>query len=207
MSSVFSKRLKKLRTQEGLSQAKLAEIIGVSQQAVGNWETEKNSPDHEVLMKLTEHFKCSMDYLLGKSDLPLSNEVPVSAAVNRYPIIGTVKCGPDGLAYEYLDGFFATSEEYSGDIRGFKCKGDSMKGEGINDGDIVLVRIQPDVENGELAVVVINGDEGTLKRIRKDTNYITLEAANPDYPSRTFAGEKMNEVHIVGRVIELKRKY
>ena len=55
--------------------------------------------------------------------------------------------------------------------------------------------------------VVINGDEGTLKRIRKDTNYITLEAANPDYPSRTFAGEKMNEVHIVGRIIELKRKY
>lgn len=207
MSSVFSKRLKKLRAQEGLSQAKLAEIIGVSQQAVGNWETEKNSPDHEVLMKLTEHFKCSMDYLLGKSDLPLSNEVPVSAAVNRYPIIGTVKCGPDGLAYEYLDGFVSTPEEYGGDIRGFKCRGDSMTGIGINDGDIVIVRIQPDVENGELAVVVINGDEGTLKRVRKQENAIVLEAANPAYPPRVFVGEQMNTVHIVGRVMELKRLY
>lgn len=204
---MFAKRLKKLRVNNGYSQAKLAQLLGCTQQAIARWETEKTSPDNESLVKIANLFRVSVDYLLGNSDLPLSNEVPVSAAVNRYPIIGTVKCGPDGLAYEYLDGFFATSEEYSGDIRGFKCKGDSMKGEGINDGDIVLVRIQPDVENGELAVVVINGDEGTLKRIRKDTNYITLEAANPDYPSRTFAGEKMNEVHIVGRVIELKRKY
>lgn len=201
-----SSRLKKLREEKGLSQEEVAKIVGVSREAVTFWETGRTKPIRK-LKELSALYNVSADYILGKSDLPLSNEVPVSAAVNRYPIIGTVKCGPDGLAYEYLDGFFATSEEYSGDIRGFKCKGDSMKGEGINDGDIVLVRIQPDVENGELAVVVINGDEGTLKRIRKDTNYITLEAANPDYPSRTFAGEKMNEVHIVGRVIELKRKY
>lgn len=199
-------RLKKLREEKGLSQEEVAKIVGVSREAVTFWETGRTKPIRK-LKELSALYNVSADYILGKSDLPLYNEVPVSAAINRYPIIGTVKCGPDGLAYEYLDGFFATSEEYSGDIRGFKCKGDSMKGEGINDGDIVLVRIQPDVENGELAVVVINGDEGTLKRIRKDTNYITLEAANPDYPSRTFAGEKMNEVHIVGRVIELKRKY
>lgn len=199
-------RLKKLREEKGLSQEEVAKLVGVSREAVTFWETGRTKPIRK-LKELSALYNVSADYILGKSDLPLSNEVTVSAAVNRYPIIGTVKCGPDGLAYEYLDGFFATSEEYSGDIRGFKCKGDSMKGEGINDGDIVLVRIQPDVENGELAVVVINGDEGTLKRIRKDTNYITLEAANPDYPSRTFAGEKMNEVHIVGRVIELKRKY
>lgn len=201
-----SSRLKKLREEKGLSQEEVAKIVGVSREAVTFWETGRTKPIRK-LKELSALYNVSADYILGKSDLPLSNEVPVSAAINRYPIIGTVKCGPDGLAYEYLDGFFATSEEYSGDIRGFKCKGDSMKGEGINDGDIVLVRIQPDVENGELAVVVINGDEGTLKRIRKDTNYITLEAANPNYPSRTFAGEKMNEVHIVGRVIELKRKY
>lgn len=199
-------RLKKLREEKGLSQEEVAKLVGVSREAVTFWETGRTKPIRK-LKELSALYNVSADYILGKSDLPLSNEVPVSAAVNRYPIIGTVKCGPDGLAYEYLDGFFTTSDEYSGDIRGFKCKGDSMKGEGINDGDIVLVRIQPDVENGELAVVVINGDEGTLKRIRKDTNYITLEAANPDYPSRTFAGEKMNEVHIVGRVIELKRKY
>lgn len=199
-------RLKKLREEKGLSQEEVAKLVGVSREAVTFWETERTKPTRK-LKELSALYNVSADYILGKSDLPLSNEVPVSAAINRYPIIGTVKCGPDGLAYEYLDGFFTTSDEYGGDIRGFKCKGDSMKGEGINDGDIVLVRIQPDVENGELAVVVINGDEGTLKRIRKDTNYITLEAANPDYPSRTFAGEKMNEVHIVGRVIELKRKY
>lgn len=199
-------RLKKLREEKGLSQEEVAKLVGVSREAVTFWETGRTKPIRK-LKELSALYNVSADYILGKSDLPLSNEVPVSAAVNRYPIIGTVKCGPDGLAYEYLDGFFTTSDEYSGDIRGFKCKGDSMKGEGINDGDIVLVRIQPDVENGELAVVVINGDEGTLKRIRKDTNYITLEAANPDYPSRTFAGEKMNEVHIVGRVIELKRKH
>ena len=81
-----------------------------------------------------------------------------------------------------------------------------MKFEAIDDGDIAIVRRQDDVECGELAVVVVNGDEGTLKRVRKFEGGIILEAANPDYPPRIFTGEDLNKIKIVGKVLETRRK-
>ncbi|WP_330999340.1 LexA family protein, partial [Pectinatus frisingensis] len=93
----------------------------------------------------------------------------------------------------------------TGDIRAFHCKGDSMTGLGIFDGDIAVVRIQEDVENGELAIVVINGNEGTLKKVRKHDDVIILESANPAYPARIFSGKEANQIHIVGKVIEIRR--
>ena len=82
-----------------------------------------------------------------------------------------------------------------------------MTGLGIFDGDIAIIRIQPEVENGELAVVIINGDEGTLKRVRKQEHMIILESSNPNYPPRVFAGEETNLVHIVGKVIEVRKQF
>lgn len=207
MNDIFIKRLKKLRLNNKWTQAKLAKKVGVSQQAVGNWETKKNSPDPEVLLKLAELFGVSLDYLLGNSPYPLSNEIAVPVENRRVPIIRTVRCGPGGLAYEYLDGYVSIDESVHGDIRAFRCSGDSMSGSGIADGDIAIVRIQDDVENGELAVVVINGDEGTLKRVRKEDGVLVLEADNPAYPARIFAGQKVNTVRIVGKVIEVRKKF
>lgn len=204
---MLAKRLKKLRMSNKYSQAQLASIIGCTQQAVARWETNKTSPDNTTLVKLANLFHVSTDYLLGNSPYPLSNEIAAPVENRRIPIIGTVRCGPGGLAYEYLDGYVAIDESVHGDIRAFRCSGDSMSGSGIADGDIAIVRIQDDVENGELAVVVINGDEGTLKRVRKEDGVLVLEADNPAYPARIFAGEKANTVRIVGKVIEVRKKF
>jgi len=125
------------------------------------------------------------------------------------PIIGLVKAGPNGLAYEESLGFETAEEQ---DINGgryfyLQVKGDSMIGEGIFEGDLALVREQPDVEDGELAVVIVDGEEGTLKRVYKSKGSIVLQAANPNYPPRTFVGSDMERVRIVGRVKLLKRKF
>jgi repressor LexA len=126
----------------------------------------------------------------------------------QIPIIASVKCGYDGVAYEYQEGsVFVDSSSYHGEIKAFRCYGDSMSGIGIFDGDIAVIRIQDEVESGELAIVIIDGEEGTLKRVRKQEGAIILESANPSCPPRVFTGEDMNNVKIVGKVIEIRRKF
>lgn len=83
---------------------------------------------------------------------------------------------------------------------------ESMIGEHITDGDLALVQIQPDVESGEMAAVIVNGKEGIIRRIYKDESSIVLQSSNPTYPPRIFSGENVNSVRIVGKVKEFKRK-
>lgn len=126
------------------------------------------------------------------------------------PIIGTVTAGPNGLAYSEPLGEERVDE---GDINGgahyfwLYVKGDSMIGEGIMPGDLALVREQPDIESGELAVVIVDGEEGTLKRVYKKESSIVLQSANAAYPPRIFSGPELNSICIVGKVKITKRKY
>lgn len=204
--NVTGKRLRKLREEKGLSQNEISKILGISRTAYVKYETGESRPVRK-LDELTRLFNVSADYIMGISSYRLANETEPPNAERRVPIIGTVKCGPDGFAYEYLDGYVAVDSSLHGDIRAFHCKGDSMRGLGIYDGDLAIVRIQGDIESGELAVVTINGYEGTLKRVRKQKNAIILEAANPDYPPRVFVGEDANTVHIVGKVVQVIKKF
>jgi repressor LexA len=211
-----------LREETGKSQGEVAKLIGISRPAYVAYETGRSNPSRKV-KELSTLFNVSIDYILGRSDsrslledarkqIPSSvykyfNEVPPPTDNIKIPIIGSVKCGYEGLAYEYLDGYvMIDNNAYRGDIKAFRCYGDSMSGIGIYDGDIAIVRIQEDIDCGELAIVIVNGDEGMLKRVRKQEGAIILESANPAYPPRVFTGEDMNKVRVVGKVIEIRRQ-
>lgn len=86
-------------------------------------------------------------------------------------------------------------------------KGDSMIEDGIYEGDLALIREQDHVPNGDIAAVIIDNDETTLKHVYKTEDGIILQSSNPTYPPMTFAGEKSNNVKIIGRLQEIKRKY
>lgn len=205
---MINKRIKQLRTTNNLTQKELADYLGLTPKMISFYELGQRVPPSDIIIKLSQKFGVTTDYLLGNSDLVLPKGfVGLPPENKKIPIIGTVRCGPNGLAFEYIDDYVFISAEIKGDIRGFHCKGDSMVGLGIFDGDTAIVRIQEEVENGEIAVVVINGDEGTLKRVRKHDGVIVLEAANPAYPPRVFSGKEANTVHIVGKVLETRRKY
>ena len=200
-------RIKELRIAQNLNQKDFAKIIGIAQPTLSGWETGRTQIDYENLNKLADYFKVSLDYLLGREvvkNVPLIDLPPEN---KKIPIIGSVKCGPNGLAYQYLEGYVLVGEEFKGDIVAFRCTGDSMKDIGITDGDLAIVRLQEDVECGELAVVTINGDEGTLKRVRKFEHGIILEAANQEYPPRIFTGSELELIRIVGKVLEVRKKF
>lgn len=199
-----------LRKSRGLTQLGLAKIFNVNQNTISRWEKGERDPNPDMLKKLANFFNVSVDYLLGhESELSLlSNYAGKLTETKKIPIIGNVKCGVDGIAYEYMDGcVYVDGHTNTGNIVAFHCRGDSMKDIGIKDGDIAIVREQEDVESGELAIVVIDGDEGTLKRVNKFKGGISLEAANPDYPSRIFTGKELEDIHIVGKVLEIRRRF
>ena len=200
-------RLKELRKSRNLTQAELAKILGIAQPTLSGWENDKFQIDDDIKTKIADYFGVTVDYLLGREDITkLSNYLGPVIETKKIPIIGTVKCGPNGLAFEDIDGYVYVDDDLTGEIFALRCKGDSMKFEAIDDGDIAIVRRQDDVECGELAVVAVNGDEGTFKRVRKFDGGIILEAANPDYPPRIFTGEDLNKIKIVGKVLETRRK-
>jgi len=133
---------------------------------------------------------------------------PVGQPV-KIPIIGTVTAGPNGTAYEDYEG-----EEWSDekDVKGggyfyLRVKGDSMTGDGILPNDLALVRETPEVGYGDIAVVVVDGEEGTLKRVYRMDDSIMLQSSNPAYPPRVFHGSEMAKVRIVGKVKQTIRRY
>lgn len=217
-------RLKMLREKRGQSQEDIAKLIGVGRTTYLKYESDENKPTRK-LKELSHLFNVTTDYIMCLSDNPhgtpfagqdgkhfllfagqAKNEIPPPTDNIKIPIIGSVKCGYDGLAYEYLDGYvMIDNTKHHGDIKAFRCRGDSMTGLGIFDGDIAIVRVQDDVDNGDLAIVIVDGDEGTLKRVRKQEGAIILESANPSYPPRVFTGEDMNKVRVVGKVVEIRR--
>lgn len=197
-------RLKLLREERGLFQKDIATLLNVSIPAVNQYESGKRDMSTETVVKLAEYFGVSTDYLLGKSD-NRNSDVPIS----KIPILGTVKAGYDWLAEENIVDYITLKENIPnvGEYYALRITGDSMLPL-LAEGDLVIVHDQDDVESGQTAVVLINGEEATVKKVIKTKDGIELHAMNPYYPAKKFTFEDMQKipVKIIGRVREAKIK-
>lgn len=197
-------RIKLLREEKKIRQDELAKVLSISPSAVGMYERDEREPNDEITLKLAEYFGVSTDYLLGKSD-NRNSDVPIS----KIPILGTVKAGYDWLAEENIVDYITLKENIPnvGEYYALRITGDSMLPL-LAKGDLVIVHDQDDVESGQTAVVLINGEEATVKKVVKTNEGIELHAMNPYYPVRKFTFEDMQKipVKIIGRVREAKIK-
>lgn len=200
----FRDRLIRLRKELNLTQEELAQKIGYTRTAISAWEIGRNEPSNTDTIKLAEYFGVSTDYLLGKSD-NRNSDIPVS----KIPILGTVKAGYDWLAEENIIDYITLKENIPNvdEYYALRITGDSMLPL-LAEGDLVIVHDQDDVESGQTAVVLINGEEATVKKVVKTNEGIELHAMNPYYPVRKFTFEDMQKipVKIIGRVREAKIK-
>ena len=172
----IAENIKRIRLEHGLSQAELGKIAGVSDKAVSTWELGLKTPRMGAVEKMA----------------PL----PAMAMV---PLVGSIACGTPILAQQNIDGSVDAPEDIRCDFA-LRCKGDSMIDAGIHDGDAVYIRIQPEVENGEIAAVRI-GEEATLKRVYYDGTTLTLMPANAAFAPMVYTGPQLDDVHIEGRVV------
>lgn len=203
---MFAQRLKELRKLRGISQMALSSELGLSQQAVGKWETGRSTPDPAMLARIAAFFEVSTDYLLGRAQNTSSNEGWQAAGEYPIPIIGTVRAGYGALALEEDYG-----EEYARvkDPQNYfylLVKGDSMEPR-IFEGDLALVRRQQTLESGELGVVVFGDGEGTLKKYIRRGNTVILQPFNSAYPPQIIMGEDLDHLYIAGKVVETRTKW
>ena len=196
-------RLKAARRAKHMTQADVAEYIGLTQGAYSNWERGETKIDSLQLSRLAELFGVSVDYLLGKTDVPSSSYI-------RVPVLGRVAAGiPIDAIEDVIDWEdISTAAAGDGEYFGLQIKGHSMEPK-ISDGDIVIVRRQPDVDSGDIAVVLVNGDDATVKRIKKSPQGVTLIPSNPAYEPMYYSNEEIESlpVTILGRVVELRAKF
>lgn len=201
----FSDMLSYLRKRSSLSQQELADATGLTRSAIGMYETGKREPDFETLEIFADYFNVSMDVLTGRSG---EGSAPTSRGV-LIPVLGSVAAGiPIEAVEDILDYEEITPElAASGDFFALKIKGQSMEPRML-DGDVVIVRRQDDADTGDIAVVLVNGDEATVKKIRKQTDGLSLIPINPIYEVMFYTPEKCRQlpVRIIGKVVELRGK-
>ena len=204
---MFPQRLKQLRKEMGLSQKSLSEHLGVTQQAVGKWETGRSSPDPATLARLAELLETSADYLLGISEQPAEPAAPsLPYGESPIPVIGTVRSGYGSLAFEEDYGVEYACVKDPESYFYLVVKGDSMEPR-IQDGDLALVHRQPTLENGDLGVMVFGEGEGTLKKYIQRGNAVILQPFNPAYEEKVIRGEELNQLFIAGKVVETRAKW
>lgn len=209
----LSERLKNERKKAGLSQVQFAEKLGLNARTYASYERGERDISTALLLDICKALNISSDRLLGNpTEPPEGNNlevVPPPDAMVRIPVIGEVAAGMTCLAdMQIIDTMLCDAAMiHTGyDYVYLKVKGDSMEPE-LHEGDLVLVRVQDTIESGEYAVVLVDGEDGLVKRIEIDSTHLSLISENPYYPPRRFDREQMNRVRIFGKVISHVRKY
>lgn len=194
-------RIKELRLAKGLNMREVATALSLPYTTYVNYEKGTREPNSELLIRLADFFETTIDYLIGKeSTTPtLPDNILPMPKMRKIPLLGDIACGEPILAAENLDGEVDMPEDVHADFA-LRCKGDRMINARIFDGDIVYIRQQPTVDNGEIAAVLID-DEATLKRVRLFDDHIVLEPENPLYRPFVYWGEEMNTVRILGKAV------
>lgn len=203
MSDIYE-RIKSRREELGLTTEELAQRMGYkTRSSITKIETGKADIPQSKVKAFARALHTTTAYLMGDDDarearpsIPAGFEpLPEMAMV---PLVGTIACGTPILAEQNVEARIGVPAAWRADFA-LTCKGDSMAPRYLN-GDIVCIRCQPQVENGQIAAVLI-GEEATLKRFYQNGGTVTLQAENPAYSPLVYRGEELNEIRIEGKVV------
>lgn len=206
----FSTNLRYYMDREGLNQADISRMLGVSESAVGKWLKMKSTPRMGIVEKLSIHFGIKKSDLLeaSKSDSDLLGAHENQGV--KIPVVGCVAAGvPISAIEEILDWEeIPLKQARTGEFFGLKIRGSSMEPR-IYNGDVVIVKKQNDADSGDIVVAQVNGDEALCKKLIKQESGIILQSLNQDYPTYFFSQQDIENkpVTIIGKVVELRAKF
>lgn len=208
--STFSERMNKAMDFNNITQSELCRITGIPKSAISQYLSGSFKPKQDRLLLIANALDVSEAWLLG-IDVPEDKNnfrsylgvLPIPKTTKR-PRLGTIACGEPILAEENIEDYDDVPEDIKCDFT-LLCKGDSMINARINDGDVVYIRQQDTVENGEIAAVLIE-DEATLKRVFKYDDKLVLQPENSKYEPFIYIKEEMNKVRIIGKAVGFTSK-
>ena len=197
--------IRKLRSRMGLTQAELAQRLNVHQTAVSQWEKDRTKPDIDQMIRLAAFFDVSIECIADKT--PIAN---IQRKTIRIPVYGNVAAGipleaiTDIEDWEEIDEATAAKGEYIA----LRIHGHSMEPR-IIEGDIVIVRLQDFIEDGDIGIIFVNGNDATCKKIKKTPKGIMLISNNPIYEPMFYSNEDIENlpVRVLGKVVELRGKF
>ena len=211
--STIGSRIRNRREELGLSQDELGKRLGyTSRSSINKIELDQRNLRQSKIKAIAEALETTPAYIMGwdEPDQKLDKETlkffdnlfPIET--KKFPLIGNIACGKPILADEQFEAYIEAGANIKADFC-LRAKGDSMIGARIYDGDIVFIRKQEMVDDGEIAAVLID-DEATLKRVYYDqeSNVIQLFAENPQYKTMRFAGEELDHIRILGKAVALQ---
>ena len=198
-------RIKELRLERGLSLEQLGKMIGTTKQTIHRYETgEIDNIPREKIERLAECLGVHPSHLMGwdssySTNSSYNNILPLHA--KRLPVLGNIACGEPIYAEAEYESFVTADGSIDADFC-LRAQGDSMIGARIYDGDIVFIRSQDTVENGEIAAVIA-GDEATLKRVYyyPEECKLILSPENPRYAPLVYLGEELDHIKILGKAV------
>ena len=202
-------RMKSLREKKGLTMKDVANCVGLPYTTYVNYEKGAREPSSETLIKIAKFFDVSVDYLIGRTDeIDLPSNILPMPTMRKIPLVGNIACGSPILAEENIECDVDIPDNIRADFA-LRCKGRSMEGANIVDGDIVYIRKQDMVDNGQIAAVLIEDmeAEATLKRVyyNPEEGELRLVPENPNEWTKVFRGEELNSIRILGLAVGLTR--
>ena len=209
--SDFASRLSQALETRGMKAADLSKKTKVAEGTISCYINGRYEAKQNRVQVFAEALDVNPAWLMGY-DVPMEAERSQPSAprpipkgfepmpkMKKIPLVGSIACGTPILAQQNIDGHVDAPEDIRCDFA-LRCKGDSMIGAGIHDGDAVYIHIQPEVENGEIAAVRI-GEEATLKRVYYDGTTLTLMPYNNAYAPMVYTGPQLEDVHIEGKAV------
>lgn len=204
-------RIKLRREELGMSQQELAYKLGYkSRSTINKIELGLRDINQSKISEFAIALSTTPAYLMGweePAEVHATNMLPLPKR-GKKPLLGTIACGEPLTAVQNIEEYVVVPTDVKCDFA-VRCEGDSMIDARIYDGDIIYVKEQPDVENGEIAVVLIDNQSesrSTLKRVYKDDNQITLIPANPKYQPLVFIGNATSKIRILGKAVAFTSK-
>lgn len=205
---MFWKTFIELCNKKGVAPNFVAKRLGFSTGTV-TWWKKGRLPRDTALLKLSEYFGVSVDYLLGKNTgessaakEPSNIGAVMSGNIHLIPVFESVSAGFGTMAQEYVVDYYPCligSEAEAEETIIIRVKGDSMFPK-IEDGDLIQVHKQSCVDSGEVAVVLVEGTDGFVKKVEYGENWVELHSFNPMYPVMRFTGTDIQKIRIIGRV-------
>ncbi len=202
----MGQKIYNLRVQKGLTLEELGNMVGVGKSTVRKWENGMiANMKRDKILKVSDALDTTPAYLMGWEEeeniVKLDNVFQIE--LKRFPLLGEIACGLPTYANEDRESYIMAGTNIQADFC-LKTKGDSMINARIYDGDIVFIRKQDIVDNGEIAAVVVNNEnEATLKRFYyyAEKGMVILKAENPAFKDLIFTNEELDNFHVLGKAV------
>lgn len=198
---LFGKRLLSLMKDNKDTTYSLGKYLSLSSSTISRYTSGEMEPKIPTIHKISEKYGVNPAWLMGIEEADKYIEGMNEA--KKIPIVGIIAAGVPIFAQEYIEGYEYISDNIRADFC-LKVKGDSMIGARILDGDLVYIRKQPEVENGEIAAVLVDEEDATLKRFYKLDGSIILRAENPNIPDQTFNKKETKRISVIGKAVFFK---